>query len=142
MLALPQTLFQERKLTGVIGLMTEDGASNNKAANKILKMPMKVCMPHDIARAVLIAAGLAGKPCQNQELKWFIERSSKQSAAFNRSGVANKDLQESQLEVRLEPHLPAVPPCLGPRASLTKSLPRIDAAMDRRRPTPPQATPL
>ena len=79
-------------LKGAIGLATEDGASNNKAANKILKQPSTVCWPHDLARAVLFASGDAGKMSKNPELKAWSGRAGKQSAAFHRSGVANKAL--------------------------------------------------
>ena len=86
------------RLEGAIGLACEDGASNNKKANKILGQEMMVCTPHNIARAVLIACGEAGKPCKNTELKELISRSSKQSASFNRSVIVNKALQEAQME--------------------------------------------
>ena len=89
-------------LKGAIGLATEDGASNNKAANKILKQPSTVCWPHDLARAVLFASGDAGKMSKNPELKAWSGRAGKQSAAFHRSGVANKALQEAQLEANPE----------------------------------------
>ena len=59
---------------------------------------MYVCTPHDVARSVLIACGESGKPCKNPELRDLIARSSKQSASFNRSVVANKALQEEQLK--------------------------------------------
>eukprot|EP00966_Prymnesium_polylepis_P117682 2720579-Prymnesium_polylepis.1 len=90
--------LKEWNLTGAIGLATEDGASNNKSANRILGQDQMVCSPHDIARAVLIACGEAGKPCKNVLLKELISRSSKQSASFNRSVVASKALQQAQLE--------------------------------------------
>ena len=91
-------ISKERKLSGAFGLATEDGASNNKAANRILGQDMYVCTPHDVARSVLIACGESGKPCKNPELRDLIARSSKQSASFNRSVVANKALQEEQLK--------------------------------------------
>ena len=50
------------KLVGAIGLATEDGASNNVKANRILGQDMKVCLPHDIARSVLFSVGEAGTP--------------------------------------------------------------------------------
>ena len=84
-----------------IGLSTEDGASNNKAANKILGQDMKVCVLHDLARAVLHASGLAGRPSKNAELKRWTQRSGKQSAAFSRSVVANKALQEAHSSRRI-----------------------------------------
>ena len=90
--------FKAWGLEQAFGLATEDGASNNKAANRILSLPAIVCGPHDVARAVLFASGEAGTPTQNRECKNFIARSSQQSAAFNRSVVANKDLQDAQQE--------------------------------------------
>ena len=84
-------------LENAFGLATEDGASNNKSANKILGQDYMVCTPHDIARCVLIASGESGTPCKNPELKQLTGRSSKQSASFNRSVVANKALQDEQL---------------------------------------------
>ena len=88
--------FKAWGLEQAFGLATEDGASNNKAANRILGLPAIVCGPHDIARAVLFASGETGTPTQNSECKAFIARSSTQSAAFSRSVVANKDLQDAQ----------------------------------------------
>jgi hypothetical protein len=82
-------------------MATEDGASNNKAACRILNIPMKVCLPHDVARAVLTACGETGKPCQNVRLKLFIKRSSSQSASFNRSVVLNTVLREEQVTLTL-----------------------------------------
>lgn len=90
------------QLEGAIGLATEDGASPNKKANKILKQEMAVCVPHDIARAVLLASGEDGKPCRNPELKALIARSSKQAGSFSRSVVANKALQQAQLDANDE----------------------------------------
>ena len=72
------------KMARAVGLTTEDGASNNKLANKLLGLPQKVCVPHDVARAVLTAAGETGTPCQNTGFKQFTKAVSKQSAAFNR----------------------------------------------------------
>ena len=93
-------------MQGAVGCTTEDGASNNKKANKILGETQKVCYPHDIARAVLTAAGETGNPNQNIALQSFTSRVSKQSAAFSRSVVANVDLQDAQLaaEPDLKPH--------------------------------------
>ena len=48
------------KLVNAVGLATEDGASNNKKANRILQQDFAVCSPHDTARAVLIASGMSG----------------------------------------------------------------------------------
>jgi hypothetical protein len=84
-------------LLEAIGLATEDGASNNKAANKILEQDQLVCYPHDMARAILTACGLGTSVSLNSGLKGLCERSGKQSAAFSRSVVANKQLQEAQL---------------------------------------------
>ena len=54
-----------------ISLFTEDGASNNKASAKELKAPFKVCGPHDLQRAVLLAVGEAGSVSQKAEvLHW------------------------------------------------------------------------
>eukprot|EP00966_Prymnesium_polylepis_P216109 5002605-Prymnesium_polylepis.1 len=52
-----------------IGLATEDGASNNNAANKILGQESKTCVPHEVARSVLWASGIAGKTSKNPALK-------------------------------------------------------------------------
>ena len=83
---------------GAVGLATEDGASPNKKANKILGEEMMVCTPHDIARAVLIASGEEGTPCKNPELKALTARSSKQAGSFHRSVQASKALQQAQLD--------------------------------------------
>ena len=60
----------------------------------------------DVSRAVLYSVGEAGTPSQNPGLKQLIGRSSKQSAAFNRSVVANVSLQQAQLEANpdMNPH--------------------------------------
>ena len=99
-------VLEEWRLDCAIGLATEDGASNNKKANKINLQDMAVCTPHDVARAVLIASGLSGTPCKNPELREFVGRASKQSASFHRSVVANKALQDEQLKADpdLKPH--------------------------------------
>jgi hypothetical protein len=91
-------IYATWKLESAVGLATEDGASNNKAANRLLNQDMEVCTPHDVARAVLIAAGLSGVPCKNPELRDLIARSSKQAGSFSRSVIANKALQEEQLK--------------------------------------------
>ena len=97
--------LREWKLEDAIGLATEDGASNNKKANKILGQDMAVCTPHDVARSVLIACGETGTPSKNPGYRALNSRSSKQSASFNRSVVANKALQDAQLEdPSVKPH--------------------------------------
>ena len=86
---------------GSLALMTEDGASNNKAAAKILEAPFKVCYPHDELheqRAVLFAAGLAGSLSLNPELKNFIGSASKMAAAPHRSTKTSTRLQEEQVK--------------------------------------------
>jgi hypothetical protein len=86
------------KYEKAVGLATEDGASNNKTANRILGQDMMVCVPHDLARAILHASGLHGGVSKNRELADWTKRAGKQSAAFNRSVVANKALQQAQLD--------------------------------------------
>jgi hypothetical protein len=92
------------QLQDAVGLATEDGASNNKRANQILGQEYLVCWPHDIARAVLAATGMSGKTSKNPQCKALIGRTSKQSSCFHRSVVANKDLQEAQLDAGAKPH--------------------------------------
>ena len=89
---------QKWGLKDAVKVPTEDGASNNKKACKILGQEMHVCLDHDTGRAVLYAAGEAGKPSQNPELKDFTKRSSSQAACFSRSVVNNAALQDAQLE--------------------------------------------
>ena len=89
-------------LQNAIGLATEDGASNNKSANRLAGQEMMVCVPHDIARAVLYACGQTGKPNKNPELAQFLSRSGKQSASFSRSVVANQDLRQAQLDANAD----------------------------------------
>ena len=91
-------IFKAWNLVGAVSLATEDGASNNKAANRILGLDQMVCTPHDIARCVLIASGEAGSVSKNLMLKEFIARSSKQSSSFHRSVIASKALSDAQLE--------------------------------------------
>ena len=83
---------------GSLVLMTEDGASNNKKAAKILDAPFKVCSPHDLQRAVLFAAGMAGSVSRNHELKAFIGSASKMAAAPHRSTKTSTRLQDAQIE--------------------------------------------
>ena len=52
-----KALYEAWDLVGAVGLATEDGASNNKTANRILGQEYKVCMPHDLARGVMHAIG-------------------------------------------------------------------------------------
>ena len=80
-----------------LGLSTEDGASNNKKAAKILGRPFKVCFPHDQARAVLFAVGMAGAVSQNPQLKEAIGGMSSMAAAPHRSVKTNKALQDAQI---------------------------------------------
>ena len=81
-----------------ISLFTEDGASNNKASAKALKVPFKVCSPHDLQRAVLFAAGEAGSMSQNPDLKSFIGQASSMAAAPHRSTKTSDRLQKSQVD--------------------------------------------
>ena len=79
-----------------ISLATEDGASNNKKSNKLLRLPSIVCFPHDLQRCVLLAAGLSGSPCRNSALQKFQARSAKMVGSFSKSGVAQCELFDSQ----------------------------------------------
>jgi hypothetical protein len=81
-----------------LSLMTEDGASNNKCSAKLLGAPFKVCSPHDLQRAVLFGAGMAGATSENPELKAFIGRASKMAASPHRSTKTSDLLQKSQVE--------------------------------------------
>ena len=81
-----------------LSLMTEDGASNNKAAAKIINAPFKVCSPHDLQRAVLFATGLAGTVSKNVPLKDFVGGASRMAAAPHRSTKTSSRLQEAQIE--------------------------------------------
>ena len=101
-----QSLMKRWNAEGAFSLLTEDGASNNKLSNKIIKIPQKVCVPHDLARCILTAAGETGQPCRNSELRAFTTRTSKMGASFSRSVVANADLQKAQLlsNPDLKPH--------------------------------------
>ena len=81
-----------------VSLATEDGASNNKKSNRILRLPSVVCYPHDLQRCVLFGSGLTGKPCQNAPLRDFQARSSKMVGCFSRSGVATSALMDAQRE--------------------------------------------
>mmetsp|Transcript_38038 Transcript_38038/g.119448 ORF Transcript_38038/g.119448 Transcript_38038/m.119448 type:complete len:211 (+) Transcript_38038:603-1235(+) len=100
-----KALYEAWDLVGAVGLATEDGASNNKTANRILGQEYKVCMSHDLARGVMHAIGET-KKSKNPELKGFVSRAGKQSAAFSRSVVANHELQQYQLDAdsRLKAH--------------------------------------
>ena len=79
-----------------ISLATEDGASNNKKSNKLLRLPSIVCFPHDLQRCVLLAAGLSGSPCRNSALQKFQARSAKMVGSFSKSGVVQCELFDSQ----------------------------------------------
>jgi hypothetical protein len=80
-----------------ISLYTEDGASNNKSSARLMKVPFRVCFPHNLARAVLFSTGMTGTPCRNPLLKDAIEEMSKMAAAPHRSVKVTKQLQEAQL---------------------------------------------
>ena len=84
--------------TSSISLFTEDGASNNKASAKALKAPFKVCLPHDMQRAILFAAGEAGACSQNPDMKSFIGQASSMAAAPHRSTKTSDRLQKSQMD--------------------------------------------
>ena len=86
---------KSKNLQNAIGLATEDGASNNKKANKILNQDQAVCAEHDLARCVLIASGETGKPNANPAMASLNSRSGKQAATFSRSVVANQDLKHA-----------------------------------------------
>ena len=80
-----------------ISLATEDGASNNKAAAKILRQPFKVCFPHDLQRAVLFSTGMTGKPNQNKDLATAIGFMSRMAGAPHRSVKVAGELQAAQI---------------------------------------------
>jgi len=69
------TKYSERQSD--ISLVTEDGASNNKAAAKLLRQPFKVCFPHNLKRVVLFSTGMTGKPNQNKDLAIVISSMSR-----------------------------------------------------------------
>jgi len=79
-----------------ISCATEDGASNNRKCNRVLRMPSMVCFPHNLQRCVLIASGLTGRPCQNKEVAAFQKQSNKMVGSFSKSGVATTALFDSQ----------------------------------------------
>ena len=80
-----------------ISLATEDGASNNKKAAKLLHQPFKVCFPHDLQRAVLFSTGMTGKPNQNNELATVIGSLSRMAGAPHRSVKVAGALQAAQI---------------------------------------------
>ena len=55
-----------------LGLATEDGASNNKTAAKIMGMPFMVCYPHDLQRCLLFAAGGASPGSSHDPMIRFL----------------------------------------------------------------------
>ena len=79
-----------------VSLATEDGASNNKKSNKLLRWPSRVCFPHDLQRCVLFGSGLAGAQSRNPPLKALIGRSGKMVGSFSKSGVATAALMDAQ----------------------------------------------
>ena len=80
-----------------ISLATEDGASNNKAAAKLLRQPFKVCFPHNLQRAVLVSTGMTGKPNQNKDLAIVIGSTSRMAGAPHRSVKVAGQLQAAQI---------------------------------------------
>lgn len=79
-------------------LCTEDGASNNKKAAKILGTPFRVCFPHDMQRAILFSTGMTGKPNQNPELAEEVKKMSAMAAAPHRSVQTTAALASAQQE--------------------------------------------
>lgn len=80
-----------------VSLFTEDGASNNKKSAKLIRAPFTVCFPHDLQRAVLFAAGEAGSPSQNVDLKTFIASASRMAGASHRSVQVTKAMEKAQI---------------------------------------------
>lgn len=79
-------------------LMTEDGASNNKKSAKLMRAAFKVCVPHDLQRSILFAAGIAGSTSLNSDLKAFINAASRMAAAPHRSTKTSFRLQKAQVD--------------------------------------------
>ena len=80
-----------------IALATLDGASNNKKAYKILRVPMKVCAPHDLQRSVDTGLGTAGKKSTNPDLKRLLDRNGKMVNSYHKSTVLQKALEDSHV---------------------------------------------
>ena len=79
-----------------MSLWTEDGASNNVKSCRILKAPWETCAPHQVQRANLMALGIAGATSKNPAGKAHVQKMSRQSSTFHRSGTANSALREAQ----------------------------------------------
>jgi hypothetical protein len=73
---------------------------SGKKASRLLKLPLKVCSPHEINRAVRYGTGQAGgkNNSQNPELKELCARYAAMTKRFNQSGLAKHDLRELQKE--------------------------------------------
>ncbi|KAK3246255.1 hypothetical protein CYMTET_44200 [Cymbomonas tetramitiformis] len=95
-----KAVLKLRKLrVASVSLFTLDGASNNKKAMKLMKAPSRVCMNHDLQRAIVVSLGLSGgkkKPSRNPKMKALLAKISRQSSTFHCSTVHNKRLQQSQ----------------------------------------------
>ena len=86
-------------------LVTGDGASPNKKSAKILKVPYKVCLPHDLQRGVLIGLGLTKgktKPSENPEAAELIKKNGQMTGCFNKSAQLQKALQQDATQAEGE----------------------------------------
>ena len=80
-----------------ISLATEDGASNNKKAAKILDQPFFVCFPHQLQRAILYSTGMTGSNNLNPDLDRAISAMSSMAAAPHRSPKVAGKLSQLQI---------------------------------------------
>ena len=73
---------------------------SGKKASRLLELPLKVCSPHEINRAVRYGTGQAGgkKKSQNPDLKELCAHCAAMTKHFNQSGLAKHDLRELQKE--------------------------------------------
>ena len=73
---------------------------SGKKASRLLELPLKVCSPHEINRAVRYGTGQAGgkNNSKNPELKELCARYAAMTKRFNQSGLAKHDLREPQKE--------------------------------------------
>ena len=85
-----------------VGSITLDGDSKGLKACKLMMLPFRVCLIHDIARAVLYALGLAGPASnrQNLEAASMIKEHKALASFAHKSVLFHDTLQSKQTAMR------------------------------------------
>jgi hypothetical protein len=81
-----------------IVITVPDGAGNGKKAVKLLGLPWRVCMAHNLQRCILYALGLAGATSRNPDLKALVMANRRMVGAIHHSTQNQKALAASQVK--------------------------------------------